>query len=616
MDKELLSRLYNLLSDESIRLTDYKKTKNNALEAKDIAIKEMEELTENIAVAEKLLEDLNLQGWDLNEYLSGVVRQRFATVLDILKLSFEPEEIRGKLEDGLPREIEKCEKDIENYKERLSMAQKDEKEAERIIVEVDKESEIEYKNQELLKEKIELALKGDLDEPRSKLEEFFALFDFNVSERIYLSKALSYPEDSLIPFDESTKVREGKNIVDILADAKRNAPEEETFIEPILEEPVHTVASLIEPKEITEEEVRFNLDDFGLSIAEFELFHADGIDEIMTYLTENFDEKTITDNLAYTRGKNISDKIYYKEPKLLLDKDLISKIDLFLEVFLKRPKDIELSPLSLVNNTLEELKEVVKTCPTFGISVIELPLYLFAHKDKLKNYLDNFKFLRDLNNGYNLDFLIATNACLLCVNTLEQTKKIDEVLTAYGIDKKRVPLKVFAESPAKVADLFDTLIETNIQSELINNPELLNKSVASILSKIFKDFKDIQPEIDTNNKMVRSYSRSNEAVDYLDSAYNDNRVTYTLNNNAELGFNEENPDAYNIEGILVSKRKLQRNMSLLLEVKDKFNLTDNQIKFISALYNSCKKEEDIVKLVECFDLLIPDVEQVAFGGLK
>ena len=105
--RTLLDKLYNLRGEDSVILTKMTKEREDAIETqertkneKEVLIKEIENLT----AEEKTLAE---EGEKLTSVLSSINKNDFATVLDRLKIDFDPDVINEKVNKMLPDTIAK-----------------------------------------------------------------------------------------------------------------------------------------------------------------------------------------------------------------------------------------------------------------------------------------------------------------------------------------------------------------------------------------------------------------------------------------------------------------------------------------------------------------------------
>ena len=456
MDTEILSRLYNLRGEDSVRLKDIKIAKSLATEKKDFATHEIEELINTVDTSEKMLKAITLEGWDLNDFLTSAKKDKWSTVLRELKISFEPDILKSSLEEALPKKIEETENKINEAKKRLEVVTKDEKDAEEEITGIDFRYDEEHKKQKKLNEIIEESLtEGGINMTPPEVKKFLASLEvFSEDEQYTLARELSYPKDNLIPFDESIKMSEGKNIAAVIGEAVDAALDPVDINPPILgfeSPPVDTQGELDEIKEF--------LTEVGIGYQKFSTCD-------WANIKSAFDKAIVATNLEYSRNKGIYDGMYYQNPALLVDPNTALFIDFILIDLEKTANDINHNIRVFADCSLEDLMAIKEECPKLGFNARDLPLSLLSSDSLLGNFLDNVRFI----TGKNLYIgdIVSKNAFKFACNNLESTKYIYEVLIEfYGLDNISSHLELFAASPY---DLKRDLESTRIQED--KDPEV------------------------------------------------------------------------------------------------------------------------------------------------
>ena len=116
---ELLDKLYNLRGEDSIILVEMEKQKNKAEETKERTTNQKKDLQKKISELEKLHEELDEQGEKLKEVLSGINRDDYKTVLDRLRIDFNPKALVDKLDHSLPKTIDTVKDDTKKAEDEL-----------------------------------------------------------------------------------------------------------------------------------------------------------------------------------------------------------------------------------------------------------------------------------------------------------------------------------------------------------------------------------------------------------------------------------------------------------------------------------------------------------------
>ena len=110
---KLLDKLYNLRGSDSVVLKEMDTKKEAAEETLNRTTEEKSTLQEKIESLKKDNEDLTEQGKKLGEVLSKIDKNDYATVIERLNISFDPEALKQELDSSLPKTIDKVNKEIE-----------------------------------------------------------------------------------------------------------------------------------------------------------------------------------------------------------------------------------------------------------------------------------------------------------------------------------------------------------------------------------------------------------------------------------------------------------------------------------------------------------------------
>ena len=97
----LLDKLYNLRGSDSDILKEMDRQKNKAEQTRDRTTEEKAKLQKDIASLKKQREELEDQGEKFKEVLQGIHREDYATVLDRLRIDFDPKNLLEKLDKNL-----------------------------------------------------------------------------------------------------------------------------------------------------------------------------------------------------------------------------------------------------------------------------------------------------------------------------------------------------------------------------------------------------------------------------------------------------------------------------------------------------------------------------------
>jgi hypothetical protein len=364
----LLDKLYNLRGEDSVVLVEMDKQKEKAEETKARTTEEKKNLQEKIADLEKQHEELNDQGDKLIDLLSGINRDDYATVLDRLRIDFDPANLVEKLNRSLPRTIDSVELDTKKAEEQLVKVEEEMNTAITTIDELGIRRDSALANQEKLNEYFELALTGRINITRDSITSLLEQFNFNEEEQREAAKILMFPEDALFSYDEKIKEKEksGKSISEVIAEAKSAEPIEEEAVKIVEEKPVDVT---IEKNDSSSDEVINLLEKLGIDYLDF---NGQEID----YLSANFDEGLITKNVSFIKNTGIGTDIFVNHIGLMLDEELEGKVTLLLRIG-KEPLDIYLNPSILEKYTEEKLATAINVLKQNNMDPKNVPLMAY-----------------------------------------------------------------------------------------------------------------------------------------------------------------------------------------------------------------------------------------------
>ncbi len=360
----LLDKLYNLRGEDSVILVEMEKQKRASEETRERTTEQKKDLQKKISEFEKLHEELDEQGEKLKEVLSGIHREDYKTVLDRLRIDFNPTALVEKLEHSLPKTINSVIEDTKKAEDELVKVEEEMNNAITTIEEVGIRKDAALGNQEKLNEYFELALSGRINITRDSITSLLEQFSFTEEEQREAAKILMFPEDALFTYDEKIKSKEksGKSIGEVLQEAKTASLEKEEIMEEkeeIVEEKV------IDPKE----EVIETLKEQGIDYLDFK---ADEIDELIA----NFEKETIVKNIKFIKNKEIGIDIFHSNIKLIYDGELEEKITM-LEQTGKTLTDIYLNPNVLVKYNRQGLENAIGSIKANGLAPQDVPLMAY-----------------------------------------------------------------------------------------------------------------------------------------------------------------------------------------------------------------------------------------------
>ena len=434
---KLLDKMYNLRGKDSVILVEMDKQKEKAEKTLERTTEEKGNLQEKIAKLGTQHEELENQGEKLVEVLGGIDRNEFATVLDSLKIDFDPVVLVEKVNENLPKTIDKVSDEMKTAESELVSVEEEMNNAITTIEELGIRKDAALANQDKLNEYFELALNGKINITRDSITSLLEQFDFSEEEQREAAKILMFPEDAL--YDYNNKVTNadvaGKSISDVINEAKdaieadeeiveepkieeitvASEPEEIVVENDITEEPESYIQLEdfeqveIEPIEISDEAIfnpftiedtiseessELNLDDFvpaidiendmiveeNVQLEEYlnslGLDYLDFSSQDLDELNNNFDKETFRINVELMKNHNIDLDIFTDHASLLYDKELSEKVGVLLNIG-KESIDIYLNPSILVKYTTEKLNNAIALLQSNGMDPKNVPLMAY-----------------------------------------------------------------------------------------------------------------------------------------------------------------------------------------------------------------------------------------------
>lgn len=367
----LLDKLYNLRGEDSVILVEMEKQKNKAEETKERTTNEKKNLQQKISELEKLHEELDEQGEKLKEVLSGINRDDYKTVLDRLRIDFNPKALVDKLDHSLPKTIDTVKDDTKKAEDELVKVEEEMNNAITTIEELGIRKDAALSNQEKLNEYFELALTGRINITRDSITSLLEQFSFTEEEQREAAKLLMFPEDALFTYDEKIRSKEktGKSIGEVIAEAKTASieePDTDTKIEfetPSQEEIEEETK--LDPKEEMIETLR----NAGIDYLDF---NPKEIDELLA----NFDVTTVQENIELMNKKGLGLDIFNGHIALMYDNELEEKIEMLINSG-KELIDLYLNPTVLVKYNKDQLKNRMSEIKNNGLDLKEVPLMAY-----------------------------------------------------------------------------------------------------------------------------------------------------------------------------------------------------------------------------------------------
>lgn len=360
----LLDKLYNLRGEDSFVLVEMDKQKSKAEETKARTTEEKKNLQEKIAGLEKQNEELNDQGEKLVDLLSKINRNDYATVLDRLRIDFDPQSLVDKISKSLPRTIDSVVLDTKKAEEQLVKVEEEMNTAITTIEEVGIRRDAALANQEKLNEYFDLALSGHINITRDSITSLLEQFYFTEEEQREAAKILMFPEDALYSYAEKLKEKEKRGkAFDSMSENKYESADSFKVLD-------DTATDLsFSDKESAQKRVVEVLEELQMNYLDF-------TGQEIDYLTSHFNEELIKNNVSFIKSSGIKTDIFNSHITLLLDQDLKEKIHMLLRAG-KDPIDIYLNPAILEKYTKENLSASIDELKKNGMDPKNVPLMAY-----------------------------------------------------------------------------------------------------------------------------------------------------------------------------------------------------------------------------------------------
>ncbi len=402
--KSILDKLYNLRGEDSVILAKMTKEREEAIETQERTKNEKEVLLEKIAKLTQEEDTLAKEGKSLSTALGNLRKSDFETVLERLNISFDPEDIKTKVDTMLPDTIAKVVEEHQKTNEQLKTIESEMNNAITKVEELGIRKDEALSNQAKLNDYFQMALDGNINITRDAITSLLQKFNFTEDEQREAAKLLMFPEDALYEYDASLKstkheekteskvevpkVEEKKEEVvstTEINEVKKSSEEEsklENIFEQVIEENIGAVVQeprkveeipVVEEKPVVSEPPKIE-ETPAEAIKKMDLPVLSNKD--MNLLVEGFDKELIENNLQVLKEKKIDINIINGNAKLLLDKELKEKLERLLNIG-KEVSDINMMPYVLVKYDLQGLDNTINALKISGLDPKKVPLMAY-----------------------------------------------------------------------------------------------------------------------------------------------------------------------------------------------------------------------------------------------
>ena len=422
---------------------------------------------------------------------------------------------------------------------------------------------------------------------------------------------------------------------------------------PVVEETPEEPAE--EPEEEKDNSIEAFLIDNGFDLDRFR--DTDKYDDVMKLLS-SADRETITENYEILRSINAEQAAYTiaDDHMYIADPELNSKLTILRAngISDRAIKDLIESDKKVLREGYQELSDKIKSLKDSGRNLSDETLTLLS--TDLATYNKNIDMLK--NKGYEIEEKEQTNY----FDVLHVSPYIEadtEILKDYLISIVRkngkYALDIFYKSPQVLLPDVDDIIEGNLEGIIDTNPEVLGRKVDGLLARVkycvekglditdgqdgpylpyvvdyytfaSKEGYDVRlPRLVDRNSTNSSLKDILEndfvelLVDTLNNYYNDLTEYKTIKLSGEANSKLEHlidvveqkyhaevsgKYAYKLGDLLISRNKLERNISIILDKLEKTEEPTDGIEDIiiltAAIYNLRQDERSIRKMVaEC-----------------
>ena len=298
------------------------------------------------------------QGENLVTALSSIKTDDFKTVLDKLKIDFNPDKLSEQISKSLPETINEVQEETKSAEEELVKVETEMNTAIATIEELAIRKDEALENQTRLNEYFELALNGNINITRDSITSLLEKFDFSEDECREAAKILMFPEDALYEYEERSKNIEqpGKSISEVFAEAKENVED--------------TIGDVVEDTPLSPKDELISL------LTELGFDYLDFTNNDLEKILANYNEINLRHNVEVAKSHDLKLDLFIDSVELLYDKEFEQKINQLLEVG-KEPFDIYLNPGVLVKYDNEKLESMINTLRDSGLDPRKVPLIAY-----------------------------------------------------------------------------------------------------------------------------------------------------------------------------------------------------------------------------------------------
>lgn len=653
-ESSLLERLYNLRDSDSVILGNINKDIYEEENKKQNTTDEKEELEKNIESLELTNKDLKAQKESFISDFKVFSRANYSLLLDTLNKDFDPESLVKSIKEESETEIAKNANSISDMKNQLAELKEKIANSEIELDELNIKLDEAVKNQGELNNMLTELLGGNRNITAQSVTDILLALGFNESECNEAGKLLLFG-NTLTVYNDFKNSQSGKNIIDVMREAKE-VTEEEPVEEIVKEEP--KIEKIIDEIPESEQEAIILGEEEEPVIEETNSYSFDinKFNDEDKALLESSNTNVVEANYNSLIALGFDEKSITKYANLLADSELNEKINT-LKNNGKNDKNIKLQIDILTIYTASTLNDAIDKIENAGMKLEEVPLYILNNVDY---YISNLEYLN--SKGIVLDKSEVAKFSATLVGEPKVIKSTLDLLisNANGIEKPngKHAIKALSQETAKVEDIIQELNEAGEADLLKSNPEVVSKNVSSILARIkfckehaipykdevtgkYQSFIEDQNKFEAilggskisldntivtkeeNNEALKNIIENEEIINTLKEFSKSEEYTEEPDLSDEQLFfkysditkkledvceKDNNDKAYKIGDNIFAKEKYKRNMVKLLNLG--LDEADEKLILASLAYNSRKTEEELKAVSESLGF------NKAMGGLK
>ena len=512
MEVSFLDRINNLISPDSVILSNINHGKKEEQTKKDVALKEVADLKANISSNDNIIADLNNESKKFNNIFKNSKSEDFKTLNKELNINFDPDEIKNSISQLLPEKIDKYNNYNKDLETKLAASKKNQSDAEDALSEFEVRLSEATSNQKKLIELIDLAKKGSVNVPRNEVIAILNAVGFEDEDARDTAKIIMFPEDGLISFFENISKVSKEPVKEVFAnvhstDVETSTSKEETnpeiAVNSFAADFDKELAAAVE-KEINSEKEKTNNDNpFEIDLNAFKLATPDletspsvepsiSEEQITPETTEDISKVEATDTETTNNSEEASPDIIKPifnavsedneedTPISLKELDEQNKEDTVHEEN-NGAENIQESNVNINNSPLKDLNldlskfdaETLSTLSESNINTIKDNLKtLTEHKIEIDKVYTTPELLIDPELSAKISFFqkidktendIASNPDVLTMYDLTTLDNILSSFGEFGLDPKKVSMLAFKNDIHNYLKNLDQLNEANIE---------------------------------------------------------------------------------------------------------------------------------------------------------